>query len=148
MVFSKLILRFTVSKEGKILEPKKAQAIMNMLVPINPQQIQIFNGIVQELCLYHGTNHKDDEEDKTFYPNHKVLRSLGSVQAKIHKNTNFDSSKFTIHVHTYASLLTIGAMLAQIPIGKYDKPIVYVSRLLNKTMCNIMVFQCVSMWVV
>jgi hypothetical protein len=68
--------------------------------------------MVQKLCLYYGTNHKVDEENKTFYLNHKVLRSLGSVQAKIHKNTNFDSSKLTIHVHTYASLLTIGAMLA------------------------------------
>jgi hypothetical protein len=31
-----LILRFIVSKEGKILDPKKVQAIMNMLVPTNP----------------------------------------------------------------------------------------------------------------
>jgi hypothetical protein len=36
MVFSRLILGFIVSKEGKILDPKKVQAIMNMLVPTNP----------------------------------------------------------------------------------------------------------------
>jgi hypothetical protein len=36
MVFSRLILRFIVSKEGKISDPKKAQAILNMLVPTNP----------------------------------------------------------------------------------------------------------------
>jgi hypothetical protein len=30
MVFSRLILRFIVSKEGKILNPKKVQAIVNM----------------------------------------------------------------------------------------------------------------------
>ncbi len=42
MVFSRLILRSIVSKEGKILDLKKVQA---MSVPINPQQIQVFNGM-------------------------------------------------------------------------------------------------------
>jgi hypothetical protein len=37
MVFSRLILRFIGPKEGKILDLKKAQAIMNMPIPINPQ---------------------------------------------------------------------------------------------------------------
>jgi hypothetical protein len=36
------------------------------------------------------------------------------------------------HVHIDASLLAVGAMLAQNPIIKYDQPIVYVSKLLNK----------------
>jgi hypothetical protein len=39
MLFSRLILGFIVSKEGKILYLKKVQAIVNMLVPRNPQQI-------------------------------------------------------------------------------------------------------------
>jgi hypothetical protein len=39
MVFSRLILRFIVFKEGKIPNPKKVQAIVNMLITINPQQI-------------------------------------------------------------------------------------------------------------
>jgi hypothetical protein len=29
------------------------------------------------------------------------------------------------HVHTYASLLIVGAMLTQNPIGKYDQPIFF-----------------------
>jgi hypothetical protein len=36
MVFSRLILRFIVSKEGKIPDPKKVKSIMNMPVPTNP----------------------------------------------------------------------------------------------------------------
>jgi hypothetical protein len=36
------------------------------------------------------------------------------------------------HVHTDASLLVVGVMLAQNPSGKYDQPIVYASKLLNK----------------
>ncbi len=39
-------------------------------------------------------------------------------------------------VHTNASLLAIGAMLAHNPIGKYDQPIVYASRLLIKVEQN------------
>jgi hypothetical protein len=36
MVFSRLILRFIVSKDKKIPNPKKVQAIAYMLVPTNP----------------------------------------------------------------------------------------------------------------
>jgi hypothetical protein len=36
MVFSGLILGFIVSKEGKIPNPMKVQAIMNMPIPTNP----------------------------------------------------------------------------------------------------------------
>jgi hypothetical protein len=39
MVFSGPILRFIVSKEGKILDFKNLQAIVNMPIPRNPQQI-------------------------------------------------------------------------------------------------------------
>jgi hypothetical protein len=47
----------------------------------------------KKLSFYHGTNHKADEEDKTFYLDHGVSISLGSNQIEIHKNTNFDTSK-------------------------------------------------------
>jgi hypothetical protein len=36
-----------VSKEGKILYLQKVQAIINMPIPINPQQIHVFNGMAQ-----------------------------------------------------------------------------------------------------
>jgi hypothetical protein len=39
-------------------------------------------------------------------------------------------------VPTYASLLAVGAMLAQNLVRKYDQPIVYASRLLNKVEHN------------
>jgi hypothetical protein len=37
------------------------------------------------------------------------------------------NQKLEFHVHIYASLLAICAMLAQNPIGKYDQPIIYAS---------------------
>jgi hypothetical protein len=40
------------------------------------------------------------------------------------------------HVHTYASLLVIGAMLFQNLIGKSDQPMMYAFKLLNKVEHN------------
>jgi hypothetical protein len=36
MVFSRMILGFIISKEGKLLDPKKIQAIVNMPPSKNP----------------------------------------------------------------------------------------------------------------
>jgi hypothetical protein len=40
------------------------------------------------------------------------------------------------HVHKNASLLAMGAMMFQNLTGKSDQPMVYVSKLLNKTKQN------------
>jgi hypothetical protein len=45
MVFLGMILGFIVSKEGKLPDAKKIQAIVNMPPPKNPQHIQVFNGM-------------------------------------------------------------------------------------------------------
>ncbi len=57
-----MILGFIVSKESKLLNPKKIQTIINMPSPKNSQQIQVFNGMAQfykcfyqKLCCYYGT---------------------------------------------------------------------------------------------
>jgi len=42
-----MILGFIISKEGKILYPKKIKVIVNMPPPNNPQRIQVFNGMAQ-----------------------------------------------------------------------------------------------------
>ncbi len=57
-----------------------------------------FIDVSSRLCLYHGTNHKIDENNKTFYLGHKVSKSLGSYQVKIHGNINFDTPKLAVRV--------------------------------------------------
>jgi Fe2+ transport system protein B len=42
-----MILGFIISKEGKLLDLNKIQAIVNMPPLKNPQQIQVFNGMAQ-----------------------------------------------------------------------------------------------------
>ncbi len=47
MVFLGTNLRFIMSKEGKVMDPKKVEALINMLVLTNPREIQVFNGMAQ-----------------------------------------------------------------------------------------------------
>jgi hypothetical protein len=45
MVYIGTILGFIISKEGKTHDPKKIEAMVKMLVPKTPQEIQVFNGM-------------------------------------------------------------------------------------------------------
>jgi hypothetical protein len=47
LVYSKVILGYIVSWEGKLLNPKKIVAIVNMPQPKTPKDIQVFNEMVQ-----------------------------------------------------------------------------------------------------
>jgi hypothetical protein len=44
MVFSRTILGFIVSTKGKVMDPKKVETLVNMLVPTTLQEIQVFKG--------------------------------------------------------------------------------------------------------
>jgi hypothetical protein len=45
MLCSWIILKFIVSKEGNIPNPKKVEALVKMPIPKTPQKIQVFNGM-------------------------------------------------------------------------------------------------------
>jgi hypothetical protein len=42
MVFSGTILGFIMSKEGKVMDPKKVEALVNILIPTTPKEILSF----------------------------------------------------------------------------------------------------------
>ncbi len=141
MVFSRLILAFIVSKQGKILNLKKIQAIMNVLVPTNPQQIQVFNGMTQFYkCFIKNFAFiivlitKLMKKTKPFIWTTKCQKTWDQIKQKYTEATILITPNWQLefHVHIDASLLAIGALLAQNPISKYDQPIVYAFRLLNK----------------
>jgi hypothetical protein len=91
----------------------------------------------QELCLYHGTIHKVDKEDRTLYLDHIMSRSLGLDQVEIHGNTNSNTSKLVVRVSCAHICITIGNRCnVGTSTGKYDQPIVYAYRLLNKVKHN------------
>jgi len=45
MVFLRTILGFTMSKEGKVMDPKKVETLVNMLILTTPHEIQVFSGM-------------------------------------------------------------------------------------------------------
>jgi hypothetical protein len=63
---------------------------------------------------------------------------LGSYQEKYMETPILipPNWQMEFHVHTDASLLAIGVMLAQNPTNKHDQSIVYASRLLHKAKQN------------
>jgi hypothetical protein len=62
----------------------------------------------KKLYLYHGTNHQIDEENKTFYMDHKMLRNLGLDQVKVHGNTNFNTYKLVVGVSCAHICIIVG----------------------------------------
>jgi len=63
----------------------------------------------QELCLYHGTKYKANEEDKTLYLDHIVLKILGLDQTEIYGSTNSDTSKLVVGVPCAHKCIFIGS---------------------------------------
>jgi hypothetical protein len=59
---------------------------------------QFYRCFIKKIYLYHGTNHKVDEENRTLYLDHKVSKNLGSDQIKIHGSTNSNTCKLGIRV--------------------------------------------------
>jgi len=56
LVFSGMILGFIVSREGKLLDPKKIKVFVNMSAPTISHEIYVFNGIVQFYCYFIQTS--------------------------------------------------------------------------------------------
>jgi hypothetical protein len=46
-MFSRIILGFIVFTESKVIDTKKVEAFVNMLVPTTLQEVQMFNGMAQ-----------------------------------------------------------------------------------------------------
>ncbi len=141
MVFSREVLGFIVSKKGKLLDPKKIQSIVNMPPPKNPQQIEIFNGMAQfyrcfikKIVAIMAPIIKLTKKIETFLWTKECQQAWKLIIHKYIETLVLISPNWQVefHVHTYASLLIVGAMLFQNVIGKNDQPIVYVFRLLNR----------------
>ncbi len=70
--------------------------------------VQFYRSFIKKNSFYHGTNHKVGEENITFYLYHKVSKSLGSDQVKIH-GTNSNTSKLAIGVSCAHRCIIIGS---------------------------------------
>ena len=142
---SGVILGYIVCQAGKFPDPKKIEALVNMPPPKNVKAIQTFNGLAQvNRCFI--KDYVGIMEPITW------LRRKGEVfdwttecdYAYQYIKTRYQNApiligvdwKLEFHVHTNASDIAVGAMLAQNPTGKTDQPIAYASRLLSKAEKN------------
>jgi hypothetical protein len=121
MVFSAFILRFIVSKDGKIPDPKKVQAIMNMSVFTNPQHIQVFNGMAQfyrcfikKFAFIMAPITKLMRKMEPFIWTIECQETLDQIKKKYMEAPILIVPNWQkeFHVHTHASLLAVCTMLA------------------------------------
>ena len=138
---SGFILGYIVYQAGKFPDPKKIEALFNMPPSKNVKAIQTFNGLAQfNRCFikdYAGImepitrlTRKEEALDWTTECENAYQYIKNRYQnAPILIGVDW---KLEFHVHTDASNIAVGAMLAQNPTGKMDQPIAYASRLLSK----------------
>jgi hypothetical protein len=129
MVFSGMILCFIVSKEGKLLDPKKVETIIKMPVPKNPHDIQVFDILAQfyqcfvkKIAFIMAPITKIMRKSKEFIWIQKCQDAWETtkqkyVEAIILITTNGERN---LYVHMDASNLVVGSMLAQNLDGKCD----------------------------
>ena len=140
-VLSGVILGYIVCQVGKFPDPKKIEALVKMPPPKNVKAIQTFNGLAQfNQCFikdYVGImepitqlTRKGEVFDWTTKCKHAYQYIKTRYQnAPILIGVDW---KLEFHVHTDASDIAVGAMLAKNPTGKTDQPIAYASCLLTK----------------
>ena len=145
LVFSGIILGHIVSKEGKFPDPKKIEAVENMPRPEKPGDVQVFNGFAQfNRCYIKSYAHIMEPITRLMRKSEEFVWTDLCEQAWKKIKEQYQNAPILIaprwdlefHVHTDASNIAVGVMLAQNPTGKCDQPISYASRLLNSAERN------------
>ncbi len=116
MVFSRLLIGFIVFKEGKIPNPKKVEAIVNMLVFTNPKQIWVFNGMAQfyrcfikNFAFIMAPITKLMKKPKPVIWTTKCQKAWGSYKVEIHGSIDYDTSKLVDGVPCAHICIIIGS---------------------------------------
>ena len=142
---SGVILGYIVCQAGKFPDPKKIEALVNMPPPKNVKAIQTFNGLAQfNQCFiknYAGIMEPITQltrKGEAFDWTTECENAYQYIKTQYQNAPIFIGVdwKLEFHVHTDASDIAVGAMLAQNPTGKTDQPIAYASRLLSKAEKN------------
>jgi hypothetical protein len=98
MVLLGMILRFIVSKKGKLLDPKKIKTIVKMLIPkelsqhTNLQQLSpILLTFCENFAFIMAPNHKTNAEViRGDHLHSRMPRHMGDHQVEICEGSNFD----------------------------------------------------------
>ena len=147
LFFAGVILGYIVCKHGKLPDPEKIKDILNMTPPTDQKGIQRLLGLSQFNRIYieklaHITapitalNHAKYTYPQDWTPEAQAaLEKIKTAYSNAPILIAPDWSK-PFHVHTDASNIAVGVMLAQNINGKHDQPGAYASRLLNQAERN------------
>ena len=142
---SGVILGYIVCQADKFLDPKKIEALVNMLAPKNVKAIQTFNGLAQfNQCFIKDYAGIMEPITRLTRKGEVFDWTIECENAYQYIKTRYQNApiligvdwKLEFHVHTNASDIMVGAMLAQNPTGKIYQPIAYASQLLSKAEKN------------
>ena len=142
---SGVLLGYIICQAGKFPDPKKIEALVNMPSPKNVKAIQTFNGLAQfNRCFIKDYAGNLEPITRLTRKGEAFDWTTECENAYQYIKTRYQNAPFLIgvdwklecHVHTDASDIAVGAMLAQNPTRKIDQPIAYASRLLSKVEKN------------
>ncbi len=145
LVYSRVILGYVVSKERKLFDLNVFLAIMNMPMPKMQKDIQVFIGMAQfyqcfikNFVFIMAPMMKLLCKTKVFEWTVECSEAWEAIKQQYLDALILVAPKWDMefHIHTYASNLVIGVMLAQNPTKKCDQPIVYTSKFLNNVEKN------------
>ena len=142
---SSVILGFIVCQAGKFPDPKTIEALVNMPPLKNVKAIQTFNGLAQfNHCFIKDSAGIMEPITRLTRKGEAFDWTTECENAYQYIKTRYQNApiligvdwKLGFYVHTDASDIAVGAMLAQNPTGKTNQPIAYASRLLSKAEKN------------
>ena len=142
---SDVILGYIVCQVSKFPDPKKIEALVNMPPPKNVKAIQTFNGLAQfNRCFIKDYAGIMEPITRLTRKGEVFDWTTECKNAYEYIKTRYQNApivigvdwKLEFQVHTNASDIAIGAMLAKNPTGKTNQPIAYASRLLSKAEKN------------
>ena len=147
LFFAGVILGYILCTHGKLPDPEKIKDILNMTPPTHQNGIQRLLGLPQFNRIYieklahiiapiTALNHAKYSYPKDWTP--EAQAALDKIELA-YSNASIliapDWSR-SFHVHTSASNIAVGVMLAQNINGKHDQSVAYTSRLLNQAERN------------
>lgn len=147
LFFAGVILGYIVCKYGKLPDPSKIQDILDMTPPKDQKGVQRLLGISQFNRMYieklaHLTapiaalNHARYSYPRDWTPAAQI--ALDKIKQAYSEAPILLAPNWAkpFHVHTDASKIAVGVMLAQNVNGKHDQPVAYASRLMNQAERN------------
>ncbi|KAL3691076.1 hypothetical protein R1sor_004727 [Riccia sorocarpa] len=141
-VQSGVLLGHIICSEGILMDPGKVEKIRKQLAPTNRKELQRVMGManfyrryILNYAVLAALVNALNKENVVFKWTHQCQEAFDLLKEKLSQGPIFRPPNWNMifHVHTDASGVVVGAVLAQPQDPKIDLPIYFVSRTLNNS---------------